>query len=127
MDNKALDALEKALTDAAKKMSGPLSILALLGLASEFYTKEERGQLMSRYHELKKADQDAYAALDAAQKALTESTPAHIDGYAAEQLADVMASREARRETMDAINTFEKEHGLIVELLRFKDTFPGEL
>lgn len=138
MDERALDALQKAVTEAAKKISGPLSILALLGLANEFYTKEERGQLVATYRELKAADHAAYAALDAAQKALTESTPAEIEGYdarvkmfgaevAAEQIADTTKAREGRRVALANINAFEKEHGLIVGLIEFRDKFPGDV
>ncbi len=138
MDERALDALQKAVTEAAKKISSPLSILALLALADEFYTKEERGQLVAKYQELRAADHAAYAALDAAQKALTESTPVQVEGYdarvklygaeaAAEQVAGVTQAREGRRETLASINSFEKEHGLIVGLIDFRDKFPGDV
>ncbi|CAH0445359.1 hypothetical protein LMG10661_01610 [Ralstonia syzygii subsp. syzygii] len=64
MTDKNEDKQHKALMTALEKIQAPLEALALLKLADEFYTKEERAKVFAEYDKLRDADKAAYDNLD---------------------------------------------------------------
>ncbi len=99
-DAKKLQDMLDQTVQTVQKLTGPLTILATVQLAGEFYTKEERTELLARYESLRDQDQKA---IDVAN--------ADIEAKADYQVKQ--ASSEARQKTRGAMQVFEREHGLI--------------
>ncbi|SOE65294.1 hypothetical protein SAMN05446635_2656 [Burkholderia sp. OK233] len=109
MTDKNEDKQHKALMTALEKMQAPLEAIALLKLADEFYTKEERAQLYVEYKKLFEADAAAYEVL--------EQATAGGDRDAQ------MAAFEAKKAASEAATAFEKKHRLVIRLMDARDRF----
>lgn len=57
---KELAELLKPFAPTLERISKPLEVLALIELAKEFYSSEERARLYERYAQLRAADHTAY-------------------------------------------------------------------
>lgn len=99
---------QKALTSALEEANVSLQALALLKLADEFYSKDQRVQLYAEHAALCAADTMAY-------KALKEATEAN-------EKVTHEAAFLAKRAASQAVMAFEKEHKLILRLLQARAT-----
>lgn len=133
MDAKEIEAIRKPVLDALEKLNVPLSAMALLKIANEFYTKEERTNLYGLYKQLQETDKKAYDHMEAASKKLDAATPKDIVGLEARierfgedeanaQLAESRQMREIRKSTLKELTDFERKHRLIIRLLEVKET-----
>ena len=66
MDAKEIKAIQKPILEAIEKLHAPLAAIALLKMADEFYTKEERAALYAEHQALHDADVAAYQHLQEA-------------------------------------------------------------
>lgn len=134
MDERTIEVWKKTAVESLVKISEPLSILALLRLADEFYSKEDRSRLLNELQELRERDREAFKVVDAAREALNKDIPEEFQGRAARvrkygeevanaQQADMDAALEARRAMIAAVTAFEKEHHLITQIARAKEAF----
>ncbi len=126
MTDKNEDKQHKALMTALEKVQAPLEALALLKLADEFYTKEERAKVYAEYDKLRDADKAAYANLDQTRAADDLSWEQRVEKYgeakAREQFAPHQAAMDAKQETGRAVMAFEREHRLVLRLLDMRAT-----
>ncbi|MCC8533237.1 hypothetical protein LN457_10565 [Xanthomonas phaseoli] len=126
MTDKNEDNRHKALMTALEKVQAALETLALLKLADEFYTKEERAKVYTEYGRLRDAHQAAYANLDKARAADDLTWEQRVEKYgeakAKEQYAPYQAAIDARREAGRAVMAFEKEHRIVLRLLDMRTT-----
>lgn len=134
MDEKEiLAAVDKAFTASLKKIHGPLAILALTQLASEFYTKEQRVALYQEYAQLRKNDAELYEAINKARAMLDDQDLGYDErvkkfgkAMAEQQMAPVMDANQRRSESIKAVDTFRREHKLLVALWQAKES-PADL
>ncbi|WP_116137986.1 hypothetical protein [Trinickia diaoshuihuensis] len=108
MTDKNEDKQHKALMTALEKIQAPLEALAVLKLADEFYTKEERAKLYADYTKLRAADMAAYEVLHRANEGKDQA--AHTAAF------------EAKKAASQALMAFEKEHQLVLRLLDARAT-----
>ncbi|MEX3556256.1 MAG: hypothetical protein VB131_06735 [Burkholderia gladioli] len=126
MNDKNEDKQHKALMTALEKIQAPLEALALLKLADEFYTKEERVKVFAEYDKLRGADKAAYDNLDQTCATDNLSWEQRVEKYgeakALEQYAPHQAAMDTKQETGRAVMAFEKEHRLVLRLLDVRAT-----
>ncbi|CAZ15830.1 hypothetical protein [Xanthomonas albilineans] len=130
MTDKNEDNRHKALMTALEKVQTALEALALLKLADEFYTKEERAKVYAEYDRLRDVDQAAYENLDKARdkaRAADDLTwEQRVEKYgevkARELAAPYHAAMDARRESSLAVMAFQKEHRIVLRLLDMRAT-----
>ncbi|AMV09378.1 hypothetical protein [Xanthomonas citri] len=126
MTDKNEDNRHKALMTALEKVQAALETLALLKLADEFYTKEERAKVYAEYDRLRDVDKAAYENLDKARKADDLTWEQRVEKYgetkARELAAPYHAAMDARRESSRAVTAFEKEHRIVLRLLDMRTT-----
>lgn len=115
MTDNELAASQKILVDGLAKLDSKLSVLALVALADEFYTKEERRSHYAEREGLWQQCQRSYAAMDAARPT-TGSSGSEAPGVRDEfnRLKDVKV------EATGAYERFRREHPLIERLIEVK-------
>jgi len=122
--DKELAELLKPLAPTLEGMSKPLDVLAIIALAREFYSDEERKRLYERYSKLQAADHAACEVLSNAgphdELGWEERVRQHGEALANEQMAPRFDALEKRKATMAALGDFRKEHGLIVRLVEYR-------
>lgn len=122
-EKELIPALEKALSDQLTKIKRPLAIIALLQLADEFYTKDERHDLYARYQQLRDVDAGVYRDLEAVRDAMPDADMDEKERFAKHGEDRVRGQRkliveaiDRRKFTMQAVFDFESEHPIIVAL-----------
>ncbi|MFY3863926.1 hypothetical protein ACOTJQ_28905 [Achromobacter xylosoxidans] len=128
MSDKAVNTDNMALAAAAAALQAPLDVLALLKLADEFYSKEDRSLLYEQYRQLIAADVAAFTHMQeqsGSPSGMTyeERVAKYGKAIADEQLEPATKAREARVKTMNAVSAFENEHRLLVRLLQAKASY----
>ena len=130
MTDKNEDKQHKALMTVLERIQAPLEIFALLKLADELYTKEERAKLYAEYKMLCDADLAAYENIN---KALTvrddnltreQRVEKYGEAVMTAQVARHQAALEARKVTTRALMAFQGKHRVVVRLLEAQESFP---
>lgn len=124
MRNEEIEKFQKALVSSFDRLSGQANIISMLGLANEFYTKDERTKLYVEFDGLVKADEEARTAYNLALPS---------DGLSWEQRVASLGEQKARsqlepsetlykvlQERMRELQDFKSRHAILVELLRLK-------
>lgn len=126
-DKKTPEELRHAeLLKSIESIKAPLSMMALLGLLDELYSKEERRALYSEYEELRKASHAGYEALMAACATVEPGIgwEAREQKYgkeaATEHLRPYMDTLEAKKQGDQKVTDFEAKHPQIKRLVRLK-------
>lgn len=122
--NKEVAESLKPLSRTLEEICKPLDVLAVLAVAKEFYTDEERMHLYARYAELQTADQAAFEALSKSgpddNLGWDERVKQHGEALAREQMAPRIDAQEKRKVTMAALSAFRREHGLVVRIIEYR-------
>lgn len=125
-EKEVLAAIEKALAPL-QSLSGHLKLIALIQLAGEFYTKEQRRDLYSVYEELRAEDTRLYNNLQAAHAAIIDPGIGYeerVKKYGAKeaekQMAPILEAIDARHNS--TLSGFERDHVIIYELIRAKES-----
>ena len=126
-DRKTPDELRHAeLLRSIESVKAPLSVMALIGLLDELYSKEERRALYSEYDALRK---DSYAGYEALIAAVPLVDPdigweARVQKYgkdaATEQMRPHMEAFEAKQIKDRKVTDFESKHLQIKRLVWLK-------
>ncbi|MFY2087904.1 hypothetical protein ACOTDN_15690 [Achromobacter xylosoxidans] len=128
MRDKAEDKQNQMLTNAMKDLQAPLDVLAMFKLADEFYPKDKRSELYAEYQRLQEADDAAFVHMQeqlGSPSGMTfeERVARHGQEVAAAHVESCRIAREARIKTMNAVDAFRKEHGLLMRLLGAKAAY----
>ncbi|KPX62414.1 MULTISPECIES: hypothetical protein [Pseudomonas syringae group] len=126
-DKKTLEELRHAeLLESIESIKAPLSVMALLGLLDELYSKEERRALYSEYETLRKASHAGYESLMATHATVDPGIgwDAREQKYgkeaATEHMRPHMEALEAKKKTDQKVTDFEAKHPQIKRLVRLK-------
>ncbi|CAE6850604.1 hypothetical protein R75465_07143 [Paraburkholderia aspalathi] len=126
MEAKEIEAIQKPILEAIEKLHAPLAAIALLKMADEFYTKEERAALYAEHQALIDADVAAYHHLQEAGPQDKLSWEQRVEQFgetvANEQYAPKKDAMEAKQAASRRVGEFEREHRLIVRLAGAKAT-----
>ena len=119
-----MEQLQKPIIAAVDRLSTQVGVLALVQLADEFYTKDERTNLYQQYQELEHAE-------TVIRSQYNESRP--DDGLSRDQriakLGEEKANEQLRpsdelfdklQAAMGETRRFRNEHPLIIDLLRLR-------
>jgi len=122
--NKEISELFNMLEPTIGGLNKKLGVLAVLNLAKEFYSDEERKSLYAHYVVLQAEDRDAFEAISNAAHPENLGWEKRVEKYgkelAKEQIAPMLAAMDKRKDTSNALNNFRDEHGLIVKLVEYK-------
>lgn len=115
--NKTPEDLRHAeLLQSIESIKAPLSLMALLGLLDELYSKEDRRALHSEYETLRKVSREGYDILIAATPEVDPGIgwDARVKKYgeevATEHMRPHMQALEAKREKDQKLAEFESNH-----------------
>lgn len=129
-NNKTPEQLNKDLLEAVAQIQTPLSVLAHLQLAKEFYSDARRQALYAEYEALIAADNAAYEALNAARQEDGLSWEQRVAQFgedeARRQTAPMMAAFEARKATTANWGRFRTDHPLLVRLFEARVSLPKD-
>lgn len=125
-EEKRAEERHKQVMGALEAIKAPLSAVALLALADEFYTKEERKSLYASYESLQETDESARQALFST--AATEEDGMGWDererkygrDVAKQQIAPKEDAMAIKKATGQRLTDFMEKHPLIVRLDRVK-------
>lgn len=128
-EKEVLASIEKVIAEPLNRVNVPLTTLALLQLANEFYTKEERTNLYAVYQQLCKEDDRCYEELRAAQASIADvegGFEARVDKFgkdeATKQIAPAVTAMELRRESSAKREAFKSQHPILYKLIMAKTT-----
>jgi hypothetical protein len=115
MTDNELAASQKVLVEGLAKLDSKLSVLALVALVDEFYTKDERRSHYAEREGLCQQCARSYAAMDAA-RLKTEPSGSEVPGARDEfnRLKDLKVEADA------AYGRFRHDHALIERLIEVK-------
>lgn len=108
-------------------LATPLSTMALLSLADEFYSKDERSRLYAKYETLKQNDKDADAELRVVIEAFGSemSWEQRVSVYGEDIAMDLRVSRrrtsDAKTASRDSLRAFETAYPIISRLMQIKE------
>ena len=117
----------KPLTEAASHIEHSLNTLATVELARTFYDRSEIQELMKRHQQLAVADNDAFKVMSQAHKDLDANHGSigweeRVKKYGLDEATSMLEpsnqARLARVACMEALDAFEKEHPIIVALIK---------
>jgi len=118
---------EQRLQQVLEKIERSLGVNALMQLANEFYTKEERTALYAQHKALEAEDQRTLAALIAPrpQEELgwEQLVAKYGEAGATAQTEERESLRLVRVAAGDRLKAFEKEHKLLLRLREAKAEF----
>lgn len=128
MNGKTPEELRHAeLLQSIESIKAPLSVMALLGLLDELYSKEERRILHSEYEVLREASHAAYLTLKAAAPEVDSGMgwDARVQKYgeevATEHMRPHMEALEAKQKKDQKTADFEVNHPQIKRLYWLKN------
>lgn len=124
MENKEIAAFQKPILDAIEKLNVHLNILALVEIAKEFYTKDERALLYAQFQALRDADHAAFKHLEETRFQDNLSFEERIKKFgevvANEQFAPYKKAADAKIAASQELSEFSKKHKLIMRLIEAK-------
>jgi len=110
-----------AILGTLTQIASSLKVTALLRLAEEFYSREERVDLYKEYKELREEDERtrlAYVDAGPADRVPWEERVAKYgEAVAREHFKDVEAAHKIRQAAMERVSAFEREHRILMRLL----------
>lgn len=128
-EKEVLASIEKAIAEPLNRVNVPLTTLALLQLANEFYTKEERTNLYGVYQQLCDEDERRFAELRKAQESIADEGIGFENRVkkfgkdeADKQIAPVVTAMDLRRESAAAHEAFKNQHPILYKLINAKTT-----
>lgn len=128
MNSKTPEELRHAeLLQSIESIKAPLSVMALLGLLDELYSKEERRVLHSKYVALREASHAGYLALKAAAPEIDPGIgwEARVQKYGAEvateHMRPHMEALEAKQKKDQKLADFEANNPQIKRLYWLKN------
>jgi uncharacterized protein with HEPN domain len=126
MENQDTAAFQKQILDAIEKLHVYLNDLALVEIAKEFYTKEERELLYAQLQALRDADRAAFKHLEEVRLQDNLSFEERVKKFgevvANEQFAPHKKAVETKTATSQNLSEFSQKHKLIMRLTEAKTT-----
>jgi hypothetical protein len=121
MEAKEIAPVQKPILEAIEGLRAPLAAIALLRMADEFYSKEERLALYAEYYALRDAHSATIQRVQETAPSETLSPEKRGEKFsedvAKKQYADAI---EANRAASQRLSAFQREHRLIVRLVEAK-------